>query len=172
MSAVINRPTVASSNADTAAFRDAMSLLASAVTIITTDGPNGRHGFTASAVSSVSDAPPTLLVCVNRNTSAHPHLIAHGKLAINILAHNHDTLSTRFATSGLDMDARFAEGAWRRGAGGLSILADALVALECRIAEITEVATHTVIFAEVETMDLRPEAGRGLVWFRRRYAAL
>nr|WP_236622803.1 flavin reductase [Kozakia baliensis] len=46
------------------------------------------------------------------------------------------------------------------------------MALECRIAEITEVATHTVIFAEVETMDLRPEAGRGLVWFRRRYAAL
>nr|WP_269530312.1 flavin reductase [Asaia astilbis] len=50
-------------------FRDAMARLASAVTIITTDGENGRHGFTASAVCSVSDDPATLLVCVNRSAS-------------------------------------------------------------------------------------------------------
>lgn len=155
-----------------ASFRDAMSLLASAVTIVTTDGPNGRHGFTASAVSSVSDAPPTVLVCVNRSSSAHPHLLAHGRLAINILTDGHDELSNRFATSSFDMETRFSDGAWEEGAGGLPILADALVALECRISEVIEVATHTVIFAEVENVDLRPDAGRSLVWFRRRYAAL
>lgn len=43
-------------------FRDAMARLGSAVNIITTDGPAGRAGFTASAVCSVTDTPPTLLV--------------------------------------------------------------------------------------------------------------
>ena len=47
-------------------FRDAMARLGAAVNIITTGGPAGRGGFTASAVCSVTDEPPTLLVCMNR----------------------------------------------------------------------------------------------------------
>ena len=47
--------------ADKASFRDAMAHVGAAVNIITTDGPAGRAGFTASAVCSVTDTPPTLL---------------------------------------------------------------------------------------------------------------
>ena len=47
-------------------FRDAMSLLTSAVSVVTTAGMADRHGFTASAVCSVTDTPPTLLVCMNK----------------------------------------------------------------------------------------------------------
>jgi len=47
-------------------FRDAMARLGAAVNIVTTDGTAGRAGFTASAVCSVTDDPPTLLVCLNR----------------------------------------------------------------------------------------------------------
>lgn len=45
--------------ADKASFRDAMAHVGAAVNIITTDGPAGRAGFTASAVCSVTDTPPT-----------------------------------------------------------------------------------------------------------------
>ena len=38
-------------------FRDAMSRLGAAVNVITTDGPAGRHGLTASAVCPRT-APP------------------------------------------------------------------------------------------------------------------
>ena len=48
------------------AYREAMARLGAAVNVITTDGPGGRAGFTASAVCSVTDSPPTLLVCANR----------------------------------------------------------------------------------------------------------
>ena len=48
------------------AYREAMARLGAAVNVITTDGPGGRAGFTASAVCSVTDTPPTLLVCANR----------------------------------------------------------------------------------------------------------
>ena len=50
---------------DVTDFRNAMSMLSAAVNVVTTDGPAGRHGFTASAVCSVTDTPPTLLVCMN-----------------------------------------------------------------------------------------------------------
>ena len=40
-------------------FRNAMARLGAAVNIITTDGPAGRAGFTASAVCSVTDTPQT-----------------------------------------------------------------------------------------------------------------
>ncbi|MDY9280660.1 flavin reductase [Escherichia coli] len=57
---------------DQQTFRDAMSCIGAAVNIITTDGPAGRAGFTASAVCSVTDTPPTLLVCLNRGASVWP----------------------------------------------------------------------------------------------------
>ena len=50
-------------------YRNAMARLGAAVNIVTTDGEGGRAGFTASAVCSVTDDPPTLLVCMNRGSS-------------------------------------------------------------------------------------------------------
>ena len=48
-----------------------MARLGAAVNIITTDGPGGKRGFTASAVCSVTDSPPTLLVCLNRSSDSN-----------------------------------------------------------------------------------------------------
>ena len=50
-------------------FRQGMANLGAAVNVITTDGGAGQAGFTASAVCSVTDTPPTLLVCLNRSAS-------------------------------------------------------------------------------------------------------
>ena len=56
-------------------FRNAMSLLTTAVNVVTTKGVSGAHGFTASAVCSVTDTPPTLLVCMNQTSRSHAYLI-------------------------------------------------------------------------------------------------
>ncbi len=55
------------------AFRQAMAHLGAAVNVITTAGPHGRCGITASAVCSVTDTPPTLLVCLNRSSAMHAY---------------------------------------------------------------------------------------------------
>src|SRR3984893_15319555 len=47
---------------DPAAFRDAMSRLGAAVHVITTAGPGGKAGATATGVCSGSDAPRQLLL--------------------------------------------------------------------------------------------------------------
>jgi flavin reductase len=95
-------------------YRNAMARLGAAVNIITTDGPAGRAGFTASAVCSVTDEPPTLLVCLNRSASVYPAFKANGVLCVNVLAAGHQSLSTLFGGR-TPMDERFAAGRWRRG---------------------------------------------------------
>uniref|UniRef100_UPI001954C66C flavin reductase n=2 Tax=Enterobacteriaceae TaxID=543 RepID=UPI001954C66C len=62
-----------------------MARLGAAVNIITTDGPGGRAGFTASAVCSVTDTPPTLLVCINRAASVHQAFRLNQVLCVNTL---------------------------------------------------------------------------------------
>jgi flavin reductase len=51
-------------------YLNAMAHLATAVHVITTGGKAGEAGFTASAVCSVTDCPPTLLVCANRKNDS------------------------------------------------------------------------------------------------------
>ncbi|MET0598611.1 MAG: flavin reductase, partial [Mesorhizobium sp.] len=45
-------------------YRDAMARFAGAVHVLTTDGPAGKRGTTVIAACSVSDNPPTVLVCI------------------------------------------------------------------------------------------------------------
>lgn len=81
---------------DQQTFRDAMSCMGAAVNIITTDGPAGRAGFTASAVCSVTDTPPTLLVCLNRGASVWPVFNENRTLCVNTLSAGQEPLSNLF----------------------------------------------------------------------------
>ena len=68
-----------------AQFKEAMSRVAGAVHIVTTDGPAGKAGFTATAVCSVTADPPTLLVCVNETSSVGQTFVANQSLAVNTI---------------------------------------------------------------------------------------
>ncbi|MHC2597532.1 flavin reductase [Kluyvera sp. 1366] len=111
------------------AFRNAMACLGAAVNIITTDGPAGRAGFTASAVCSVTDTPPTLLVCLNRSASVWPIFRDNGYLCVNTLAAGHEDLSTLFGGK-TPMAERFAAADWHTLASGSPLLDGALVSFD------------------------------------------
>lgn len=81
---------------DQQTFRDAMACVGAAVNIITTDGPAGMAGFTASAVCSVTDTPPTLLVCLNRGASVWPIFSENRTLCVNTLSAGQEPLSNLF----------------------------------------------------------------------------
>jgi len=147
-----------------------MSRLGAAVNVITTDGPAGRHGFTASAVCSVTDLPPTVLVCINRASGSYRHFEENGVLCVNVLAGRHRALSGRFAGK-LQGDERFAEGGWTRLITGAPVLDDAAAALDCRIARVVEAGTHSVFFCEVQDIALDPTV-EGLIYFNRDYHPL
>lgn len=156
---------------ETNLFRNGMALLGSAVSVITTDGEAGRFGFTATAVTSVTDEPPTLLVCMNRHSFAHPHFKTNGVLCVNVLRGEHQGISWDFANRDLTSEARFAKHQWMTLATGSPMLKDALVGFDCQISQIQEVGTHSVFFCQVKAIHLGVE-GAGLMYFSRAYHAL
>jgi flavin reductase len=133
------------------AYRDAMARLASAVHLVTTDGLGGRAGFTASAVCSVSDAPPTLLVCLNRASSAYPAFARNTRLCVNTLSADQQAVAGAFGGR-TPMEARFAAIAWRPDPAGVPLLDGALLAFSCRIVRRVSAGTHDVLFCEVEAL--------------------
>jgi flavin reductase len=151
-------------------FRDAMARLGAAVNIVTTDGPAGLGGMTVSAVCSVTDDPPTLLVCLNRGSPQNRRFKDNGVLCVNTLAPGQEALSAIFAgrSAGANMAERFAHGNWGPMTTGAPSLDGATVAFDCRIVEVVERGTHSVLFAEVEAVR-QGEAPRGLIWFSRDY---
>ncbi|MSP05441.1 MAG: FMN reductase [Acetobacteraceae bacterium] len=146
-----------------------MARLGAAVNVVTTDGPAGMHGFTASAVCSVTDDPPTLLVCVNRSNDSYAPTIENGVVCVNTLTHEQQALSPLFAGM-TDHDAaeRFAHGSWSKILTGAPALDNATVAYDCRITDFADVGTHRVLFCTVEAVCLG-QADEGLVYYGRAY---
>jgi flavin reductase (DIM6/NTAB) family NADH-FMN oxidoreductase RutF len=154
---------------DPALFRESMSRLGAAVHVVTTSGPAGRTGFTATAVCSVSDMPPTLLVCLNRKSRGNPVLRENGVFCVNTLGADAEAIADCFAgRTGIDSEERFAVGDWMTLTTGVPALRSAVVAFDCRTIEVRAVATHNVYFAAVEAIHLGPP-GEALVYHERAY---
>jgi flavin reductase len=150
-------------------FREAMSRLGGAVHVVTTAGPGGKTGFTATAVCSVSDAPPTLLVCLNRRNHSAPILRENKVFCVNTLGAECETIADVFAgRTGAMLENRFGAGAWTTLKTGAPILASCVVAFDCRVVEIKAVGSHNVIFGAVVDIRLGP-AGPALVYHDRAY---
>lgn len=153
-------------------FREAMSRLGAAVNIITTLGPEGDTGFTASAVSSVTDDPATLLVCMNRASRQHDCFVSTGFLCVNILSGEDEHLSPIFAgQGGLSMQERFARADWYRLMSGAPALTSAAAVLDCKIDQLVAVGTHSVLFCAVQAVRFGDDCS-GLVYHRRAYHKL
>ena len=150
-------------------FREAMSQLGAAVHVVTTGGPAGLGGVTATAVVSVSDQPATLLVCLNRRSQIAPILGENQVLCVNTLRAGADTIADVFAgRTKCTMAERFDSGTWTELSTGSPALADAVVSFDCRVIEVKAVATHNVVFAGVVALRLgRP--GPALVYHERAY---
>ena len=152
-----------------ALFREAMSRLGAAVHVITTAGPGGKTGATATAVCSVSDSPPTLLMCLNRRSQTNPVVLENGVFCVNTLGAAHAEIANIFAgRTGAQGANRFSVGDWMVLSTGSPVLASAVIAFDCRIVEVREVASHSVFFGAVESVRQGP-AGPVLVYHERAY---
>jgi flavin reductase len=152
-----------------AQFREAMSRLGAAVHVITTAGPGGKAGTTATSVCSVSDAPPTLLTCLNRRSRTNSAVLQNGVFCVNTLGEAGAEIANLFAgRTGVQGLARFATGEWTVLATGSPVLAAAVVAFDCRIMEVRSVGSHNVVVGGVEMVRLGPN-GPVLVYHERAY---
>ncbi len=149
-----------------------MSRAAAAVHVVTTDGSAGRAGFTATAVTPVTDSPASLLVCVNTASRSAQALLANRVFCVNTLSAEDLALADVFAgRSGLQGPERFTVGKWERLETGSPALATSLVAFDCRISDARVVATHHIIIGEIVRIWLG-EQKRPLVYQGRHYHEL
>lgn len=154
---------------DEAAFREAMSRIAASVHIVTTNGPAGLAGITATAVASVTLEPPMMLFCISKTSPSAARMRANGVFCINTLAAAHEPLADVFAgRTGHRLGGRFTQGEWTKLATGCPVLRGAAAVFDCRLTEAKEVMTHLIMIGTVEAIACGPEGG-GLTYARRKY---
>ncbi len=148
-------------------FRDVIGRFATGVTVVTAADEDRPYGTTASAVSSLSLEPPSLLVCMNRGSETAAAIDREGTFVVNVLHEGQGELAARFARKGGD---KFEGLAPIDGVHGDPLLEDALAHLQCRVVERTVAGTHTIFIAEVT--EAAGTAGMPLAYFRGAFGRL
>lgn len=154
-------------------FRDAMSRVGSAVHIVTTAGDAGIAGLTVTAFSAVSDAPPIVLVCINRASRSNETIKRNGGFCVNILSADDQAMSDLFAGRMSDdpNEDRFKGLKIDTAESDAPVLPGCLAALDCRLQNFVEVGTHSVMFGAVQSI-ITGKNGPGLIYRGRDYHAL
>ena len=163
-----NPSIISTSQLDARALRHALGSFATGVTIVTAMSPtNGPIGFTANSFTSVSLAPPLILVCIAKSAAGYAIYNAASAYCVNILAQNQHDLAGTFAARGAD---KFSGVSWHQGATGAPILDGSVGHFDCAAHEMVEAGDHAILIGRVvgfNTSDTEP-----LCYHRGKYAAL
>jgi flavin reductase (DIM6/NTAB) family NADH-FMN oxidoreductase RutF len=124
-----------------------MRKLASTVTVVTVADGQRRWALVATAVTSVSMEPPTLLVCVNKEASIHSILGVGQRLCVNMLSHNDAYIAAHCI--GTKCEDRFLLGDWRSDVDNTPWLASAQACLFGTVRSQIDWHTHSVFFTHV-----------------------
>ena len=108
---------------DPVVYRDGMARYAGHVQVVTTAYGETLRGVTVTAACSVSDAPPTVLVCLNNSNPNNAVFEQAGVFALNALGDQHQGLAAAFAgLNGLSARERFSLGCWQTLVTGAPVL--------------------------------------------------
>lgn len=154
------------------AMREGMRRLASGVSVISCLDQEGQpYAMTATSVTSVSDAPASLLVCVNRSARAHDAITASGHFAVNVLSRDQDGISNLCA-GGEEGKKRFELGHWQ-GFEQLPFLSDCLAVFKCQVDHSMDYGTHRIFIGLINQVLVGdPEHGDPLIYLNGQYRGL
>lgn len=124
-----------------------MRRFATTVTIISVQSDSERHGTTATAVTSVSFDPPSLLLCINQDSRLHGFLHDESRFCVNFL-HTANIAVSRAFSSALPSAERFEHGDWQTD-DGLPYLADAQANLFCSKELAVPYGSHTIFIGRI-----------------------
>ncbi len=153
-------------------FRAAMRHLAGGVSVVTVGRGEDITGMTVTSVSSLSVDPPTLIVCVNRDSSSWPLLERHRVFGVNILNAEQIEVAERFSgKGGIKGIDRFAGAQWTTRSSGVPLLAGALASIDCEVEQIVERHSHGIVIGRV--LDTKTSSGKGaLGYWQGQYVAI
>ena len=138
-------------------MRIAMQNLASTPTIITAAWQGSRTGFAATAVTSLSTEPASLLVCVNKTSRSLDFILNSGRFGLNVIPEHRSDLIVGFASKE-DKESQFSRCSdWRNSPNGVPLLDGAVVSIECVVEKCHSAHTHFIIIGLVETVNVQTE---------------
>jgi flavin reductase (DIM6/NTAB) family NADH-FMN oxidoreductase RutF len=150
-------------------FRTSMRRLAATVSIITCEQDGNPVGITVTSVSSLSMDPPSLLACINRGASLHPALRCEADICVNLLSNSQVEICEAFSGRFKPQD-RFLMGDWGFD-GSAPYLRGAQANIFCRIDNLVDYASHTIVLARVLHVYVERHV-QPLVYLDGRYPAL
>lgn len=154
--------------AEPASLREALSRWPSGVTVVTTtDRAERPRGFTATSFSSLSSAPPLVLVCLDLGADCRTTFEQAEAFAVHILGSGQQDLALRFATRGAD---KFTGAPTAPGLAGVPLFDGAAARLECRLEECLPGGDHLILIGRVERVSLGAE--QPLLYHRREFHQL
>ena len=136
-------------------FKQAMRRVASTVNVITVCVGGEPMGITATAMSSLTMDPPSLLICINRTASLHSPLEDVSHFCVNVLHRSQEDIARMFADRS-QQGLRFASG-WHLDCDRPPRLADAQAAILCRRIKHFPYGTHSIFVGEVEEVKARDD---------------
>ena len=135
-------------------FRNALSMFATGVTIITTRAANGEPvGITANSFNSVSLDPPMVLWSLAKNAYSLPIFQQAKEWNVHILSNEQEALSNKFAKKGED---KFAGITLDQGVTQSPLLPACSARFQCRTMFEYEGGDHIIFVGEVLAYDQNP----------------
>ena len=156
-------------------FKQGMRALTSGVTVIGAYGPDGAPmAMTATAVTSLTAEPPSLLICVNRNASMAVALVQKARFSLNVLAADQVDIAKAFGGQlHVRGTGRFIYGNWRRvDDTEVPLLTGSRVSFECEVSHVHEWATHHIVIGSVLDVHFSSALSQSLVYTDGKYHAV
>lgn len=159
--------TVAAGEAiDARAFWTALGQRATGMTVVTADSDDGPTGFLGLSAAHVTASPPTMLVSVDRKTSALAGIVSRRHFAVNFLPADAGKIADAFGgRAGISAADRFTLGQWRVLSTGAPVYCEALGAFDCTVDEIIQRGDISIIIGTVVAAAWRAD-GEPLLFFR------
>lgn len=147
------------------ALRRSLGAFATGVCVVAARHNDGQSiGVTVNSFCSVSLDPPLILVCIGRGLASHDKLLTCGGFTVSILRDDQASLSTRFATRGID---KWEGVSHRPGLAGGLILEPHLAWFDCATHAFQDGGDHTILLGRV--LDFASREGPPLLYFRGKY---
>jgi flavin reductase (DIM6/NTAB) family NADH-FMN oxidoreductase RutF len=133
-------------------FRQAFRRFPATVTVISyVDAADRPSGVTATAVTSLSVEPPSILISLNRQARSRDAIVRVGLFGVNVLALGQEPIATHCSRPGTE---QVLSSTWllAPAAARTPVLTGSLAHLDCTVAHVHEVHTHSVIVGRVASV--------------------
>ena len=104
------------------------------------------NAITVSSVTSISMEPPSLLVCINKDSKIHDELIVGSEFCINLLTKDQQDISNVCSSESMH-DKRFNDPNW--DVSLIPYLKNAQANIFCKVDDLISYHTHTIVLAHV-----------------------